>query len=193
MTDHSPEPIPMPDSTFFKTRHAALLAVIAAIAALAIAGCGGGSKSSTSTTAKRAPAVAATLPDLKNLQSSLRHPIYWVGAKSNYTYELTKTNGGNVYVRYLPSGVRVGDSRPDFLTVGTYPQTNAYQNIQTAAKRKGAHESKLPGGGLAVQNASRPTSVYVAYPNSSLLIEVFDPSAKVARSVVRSGQVVPLG
>jgi hypothetical protein len=180
-------------STLRKTRHAAPLAATAAIAALAIAGCGGGSNSSTSTTAKRAPAVAASLSDLKNLQSSLRHPIYWVGAKSNFTYELTKTNGGNVYVRYLPSGVKVGDSRPEFLTVGTYPQANAYQNIQTAAKRKGARETKLSGGGLAVENSARPTSVYVAYPNSSLLIEVFDPSAKVARTIVRSGQVVPLG
>jgi hypothetical protein len=176
-----------------KIHRSALFAAIAALAIVALAGCGGGSKGSTSTSPQRAPAVAASVSDLKNLQSSLRHPIYWVGAKSSYTYELTKTTGGNVYVRYLPSGVKVGDSRPDFLTVGTYPQANAYQNIQTAAKRKGAHETKLPGGGLAVQNSGRPTSVYVAYPNSSLLIEVFDPSARVARSIVRSGQVRPLG
>jgi hypothetical protein len=184
----------MPAANLLRTRRAAPLAAIAAIAALALAGCGGGgSKSSASTTAKRAPAVAASVADLKNVQSSLGHPIYWVGSKSSFTYELTKTNDGNVYVRYLPSGVKVGDSRPEFLTVGTYPQTNAFQNIQTAAKRKGAHETKLSGGGLAVENSARPTSVYVAYPNSSVLVEVFDPSAKVARSIVRAGQVRPLG
>lgn len=170
----------------------ALLTALALVAIpVAASGCGGGSKSTTS--AASSPAVAASVAELKNLQSSLRHPIYWAGAKAGFTYELTQTRSGNVYVRYLPSGVKVGDDHPNYLTVGTYPQADAFKNVQIASRRKGATKSHLPGGGLAVQNASRPTSVYVAYPNSSLLVEVFDPSAKVARSLVRSGQVRPLG
>lgn len=170
--------------------------IVVASLALAIvpvvSGCGGGgSKSSTSAAAS--PAVAATVPELKNLQSSLRHPIYWAGAKSGFTYELTQTRNGNIYVRYLPAGVQVGDNHPTYLTVGTYPQVDAFKQVETAGRRKGASKSRLPGGGLAVQNSSHPNSVYMAFPKSSLLIEVFDPSAKVARSLVRSGQVQPLG
>jgi hypothetical protein len=136
--------------------------------------------------------VAASVTQLESLQSSLRHPIYWAGAKQNFTYELTKTRDGNVYVRYLPSGVKVGDRRPDYLTIGTYPQAGAYRNVMAAARRKGARKTQLADGGLAVQSAARPTSVYLAYPNSSLLVEVFDPSADTARALVRSGQVRPL-
>jgi hypothetical protein len=164
------------------------LATVAIIAALPVSGCGGSSKKPGS----RSAAVAATVADLKNLQSSLRHPIYWAGAKARYTYELTQTSGGSVYVRYLPSGVKVGDPRPAFLTVGTYPQAGAYKNVVTASKRRGARKLRLANGGLAIQNASRPTSVYMAYPNSGLLIEVYDPSAKSARALVRSGRVRPL-
>lgn len=174
-----------------KSTPARTLAAAAAVGLVLVAGCGGGSSKST-TTSQRSPAVAATVGELKNLQSSLRHPIYWVGAEPGHTYELTQTSDGSVYVRYLPTGVRVGDSRPDFLTVGTYPQADAYKNVVAAAARKGAHKTRLPGGGLAVQSAARPTSVYLAYPNSSLLVEVFDPSAKDARTLVRSGQVRPL-
>lgn len=166
-------------------------AALAAVAALAIAGCGGGG-SKSQTASQRSPAVAASVTDLHSLEGSLRHPIYWAGAKTDYTYELTQTRGGNVYVRYLPAGVKVGDSRPDFLTIGTYPQPRAFQQVQAAARRKGAHKTRLPHGGLAVQNPSRPTSLYLAYPNSGLLVEVFDPSADAARTLVRSGQIRPL-
>ncbi len=167
------------------------IAALAAAAALAIAGCGGGG-SKSQTAPQRSPAVAASVPDLHSLESSLGHVIYWAGARAHYTYELTQTRGGNVYVRYLPAGVKVGDSRPNFLTIGTYPQPRAFEQVQAAARRKGARKTRLPHGGLVVRNASRPTSVYLAYPNSSLLVEVFDPSAAAARTLVRSGQIRPL-
>jgi len=166
-------------------------AALVAVAALVIAGCGGGG-SKGKTGPRRSPAVAATVTDLHSLEGSLGHSIYWAGAKAHYTYELTQTRAGNVYVRYLPAGVKVGDSRPAFLTVGTYPQARAFQQVQAAARRKAARKMRLPHGGLAVQNSSRPTSVYLAYPNSSLLVEVFDPSADTARTLVQSGQIRPL-
>jgi hypothetical protein len=34
-----------------------------------------------------------------------------------------------------------------------------------------------------------PTSVYFAFPDSPYLVEVFDPSPRRARQLVRSGQV----
>jgi hypothetical protein len=165
------------------------VAVIAAALVWAFVISGGGKKSSSSTSKPAATTVAG----LHQLAGQLRHPIYWAGEKSGYTYELTRTKNDNVYVRYLSKGVRVGDSRADFLTVGTYPQVNPMRSISTALKRKGTIRFAVPGGGVAVQYAAHPTSVYLAYPGSSLLIEVFEPSPAQARAVVRSGAIRPLG
>lgn len=179
-------------STVSPLRVAILLAVAAAAAVLVwvFAISGGDSNSSSSGSAKP---TAATVTGLQQLAGSLKHPIYWAGAKANYTYELTKTKTGNVYVRYLPKGVAVGDSRADFLTVGTYPQVNPMKSISAALKRKGTTRFAVPGGGVAVQYSAHPTSVYVAYPGSSLLIEIFEPSPAQARAVAHSGAVRPLG
>lgn len=175
----------------FRTPCRAAAAAIAVAASLPlVAGCGG---SKANTAPARSGPVAATVGELQNLASSLRHPIYWAGAKKGYTYELTRTRDGNVFIRYLPPGVQVGDKRPAFLTVGTYPQPDAYKNVRTALKRRGARQVRVPGGGIAVQNVTRSTSVYIAYPNSSLLMEVFSPSAKTARALVRAGTVRQLG
>src|SRR5262245_16302412 len=66
------------------------------------------------------PASAATIGTLRSLSGQLGHPVYWAGSRRSFTYELTQVNG-NVFIRYLPTGVNVGDTRPDFLTVGSYP------------------------------------------------------------------------
>jgi hypothetical protein len=89
--------------------------------------------------------------------------------------------------------VKVGDKRADFLTVGTYPETNPMRSLTNALKRKGTQRFTVPQSGTAVQDSAHPTSVYLTYPNSSLLLEVFEPSPATARSVVRSGAIIPLG
>jgi hypothetical protein len=163
------------------------LAAAVLVWALAIRDNGGSSSAAT------AVPTAATVPGLEQLAGTLKHPIYWAGEKAGYTYELTKTSNDNVYVRYLPTGVKVGDKRADFLTVGTYPDANPMGRINAALKRKDATSFAAPGGGVAVQYTSHPTSVYLAYPNSSLLLEVFEPSPAKARAIVRSGVIRPVG
>jgi hypothetical protein len=153
-----------------------------------VAGGSGGSSSSDGSKPH-----AATQAELTQLAAKLKHPIYWTGPKAGYTYELTQTEKGNVYVRYLPQGVQVGDSRADFVTVGTYPDTNPMRSVATALKRKGTVRLSAPNGGVAVQDAAHPTSVYLAFPNSSLLLEIFAPNPTAARSIAKSGTVVPLG
>jgi hypothetical protein len=107
-------------------------------------------------------------------------------------YEVTETADAYVFVRYLPSGTALGSPRPDFLTIATYPRPDAYSDIETAARRPGAVEISLPGNGLAVYDAGKPTSVYVAYRRSGQQVEVYDPSASEARRLVRSGLVRPV-
>ena len=65
--------------------------------------------------------------------------------------------------------------------------------MQTATKRKGAVAVTTPNGGAAVQYTERPSSIFVAYPGSNLLIEVFDPSPNTVRSVVTSGALRTIG
>jgi hypothetical protein len=117
----------------------------------------------------------------------------WAGPRPHTVYELTRTTDGRTYVRYLPDGTKVGDPRPDFLTIGTYRQPHAFANVRAAARRAGVVRIALPNGGLAVYDKSRPTSVYLAYPGAAYQVEVYSPSPAQARALARSGQVRPVG
>lgn len=134
------------------------------------------------------PASAATLNTLRSLPDQLGHPVYWAGPRPGFTYELTQVNG-NVFVRYLPTGVGLGDPRPNFLTVGTYPKGKSYAVLKRQGSRRGNQSRPTAGGGIAVWGNNRPQSVYVAYPGKNVQIEVYDPSAKRARSLATSGAV----
>jgi hypothetical protein len=171
-------------------RAGAVVAVVAAAAFLAwlLVKDDGGS----SNKAAESLPVAASATELRRLAESAGHPVYWAGKRPGYTYELTRTESGSVYIRYLPPGVEVGDKRPDFLTVGTYQLRGAYAGIRREAKREGAVSRRLPGGGLAVANEQRRKSVHFAYPDSGLQVEVYAPSPNVARELVFDGRIRPV-
>jgi hypothetical protein len=137
-------------------------------------------------------AAATSESDLRSFAESASHPVYWAGPKDDFTYELTRTTDGRVYVRYLPEGTDVGDPRARFLTVGTYPRAGAWAELKRAAKAKGAISLKLERGGLAVFSEARPTSVYFGYPDARYQVEVYHPSPTEARRLALSGQVVPV-
>jgi hypothetical protein len=137
-------------------------------------------------------AAALSLSGLRSFAHKVGHPIYWAGAKRGYTYEVTQTANGDVYVRYLPSGVKAGAPKP-YLTVVTYPFPNALGALRQAAKGYTSGVSNLPGGGLAVVDSSYPKSVHIAFAQSSYQIEVFDPRPSIARSVATSGSIAPVG
>src|SRR5215210_6079886 len=115
---------------------------------------------------RRAPAVGVSLQKLNAIAATVPHPVYWAGPEPSDTYELTRTEDGRIYIRYLPPGTKVGSPRGDFLTVGTYPQDRAFETLKATAKKQGASTIQLSGGGLAFQDKNRPTSVYSAYPGS---------------------------
>lgn len=171
----------------------ASLALAAAAAAWALADRGQASEQPSAA----APALAPETPrnvapaELAALASRRGGPVYWAGPRKSLSYELTRTANGWVFVRYVPRGTAVGDPRPNFLAVATYPQPNAYAQVEAASRRPGAVTMAVPGGGLAVYDRARPTSIYVAYPRGGEQIEVYHPSARQARKLVRSGQVRP--
>ena len=136
--------------------------------------------------------VAATVESLKELSAEVGHPIYWIGARPRYTYELTHTSEGQIYVRYLPPKVPVGATRTDLLTIGTYPQPNALATLRLAGWRARARAIPIGDGGFAVVDRRRPTNVYLAYPRSDLQIEVYHPSPRRAQMLALSGRVRPV-
>ena len=140
----------------------------------------------------RAPAVAASYSQLQALPGQVGHKVYWAGKKAGYTYELTQTSQGNIFVRYLPAGVEPGDARPNFLTVGTYPRKDAYSSLKKLSTKPGSVSRQLAGGGIAVYSRQGPASVYAAYPGKRFQVEVYDPSPTRARHLLFSGQVRPL-
>jgi hypothetical protein len=137
-------------------------------------------------------ASEASESELRSFAASSSTPVYWAGPRADQTYELTRTADGRVYVRYLPHGVKVGDPRPQFLTVGTYPRPNAWAELRRAAREPGAVSRQLSNDGMMVFSRSRPTSVYVGYAGGRYQIEVYAPSPGSARKLVLSGQIVPV-
>jgi hypothetical protein len=136
---------------------------------------------------------AATLTDLQEVASQVGHTVYWVGPRAATTYELTRNDRGDVFIRYLPSGVPVADPRPNYVTVGTYPFRRAYATLQASARRPGTTSGPLPNRGVYVVNRERPNSVYLAYRGQDLQVEIFAPSSKRARQLVTSRRVQPVG
>jgi len=134
--------------------------------------------------------VPITAAGLKTLGEALDRPIYWAGPRPDRQYELTKTDDGRVWIRYLPKDATIGEQETPYLTVGTYPMADAFAVTSAAAGEQGAVRIDAGNGAVAFYNTARPTSMYLAYPGSDYQIEVFDPSGAKARNLVEAQQVV---
>ncbi|HZO58159.1 MAG TPA: hypothetical protein VFB51_00565 [Solirubrobacterales bacterium] len=137
--------------------------------------------------------TAVSVAALRALPEQTGHPVYWAGPRAGHTYELTRPTDGSVYVRYLPPGVRVGDRRPDFTTIGTYPRRGAGRDLRRLGRQPGAVTIPLGEGVIAVYTRAQPRSVYLGFPGRDLQVEVYDPSPREARRLARSGRVRPVG
>jgi hypothetical protein len=154
---------------------------------------GGGSDSSGQPSAEPITPTAASPAHIRDLSVESGRPIYWLGPEEDKVYELQRTAQDRVYVRYLPPDVSVGTTSAAYRLVGTYPVPGAYNVLKSLAKTSGESSFAAPRGAIAVYSNSRPTNIYLAYPGSDVQIEVYDPSAAQARSLVASGRVVPVG
>jgi hypothetical protein len=151
----------------------------------------GDSSVATGDVATGVPALKSA-NELRQLAGEVGHPVYWAGEQPGFRYEVTRTVDGRIYVRYLPPEASAGDPRLDFTFIATYPQSDALGTVRAATRKRGGHRIALQGGGLAVVNSRLPRVLYAAFPGSDYLVEVFDTSAKRARSLVTSGQVSPI-
>lgn len=176
-------------------RVGAVIAIAIAVAVVVWVAVGRGGSSdehaaATSTAASdRLGPVAQSQQAIAALSKSLGEPIYWMGPKSGYTYELLRTSDGRAYVRYLPSGVKPGDPRADFTLVATYPFKNSYDALKAVS---GSNAINLPGGGIAAVAPHYPKSVRLSFPGVDYQIEVYDPSPARSLQIALSGDVQPV-
>lgn len=132
-----------------------------------------------------------TQPELQAAVANLGYPVYWLGARDGVEYEYTSRSDGRVYIRYVKPGTTPG-SYDRFLTVGTYPMKDAYSVVKKISDLPDATKVKVKGG-VGAQSAKKPESVYVAFRNKDLEIEVYSPDTGVALQEVTDGnlQTVP--
>jgi hypothetical protein len=142
------------------------------------------------TTTASTTSVPITVKGLHSL-AALGVPIYWAGEQPGVRYELTKTAGSRVLLRYLPAGEKIGTKTP-YLTIGTYPMKNAFGVTSRVARSSSSVTIPVGHGGVAFYSRTAPTSVYVAYPGYDYQVEVFDPAPAQARSIA-TGRLAPIG
>lgn len=146
------------------------------------------------------PAAGADVPvevtpqELRDFAESGDRVVYWASfdPDQGFRLELTKTAEGNVFVRYLTQAAVVGDRRPSYTTIGTYPLDDAYAVARRRA-RNGWMNRPAPGGAIAIWRAAHPASVYLAYPEVNHLVEVYDPRPSAARELALSSRVERVG
>jgi hypothetical protein len=134
--------------------------------------------------------VAVSEDDLVALADEVGHPVYWAGPVDGAELEATRTQDGQIYVRYLTDGAEVGDETGAFLTVGTYPFPDVQATLEEKADEAGALVNETPDGNLVVTNRNEPTSVYIADPDQELQVEVYDPDPERAFTLATSGGIV---
>jgi hypothetical protein len=130
---------------------------------------------------------------LTALEDTLGHPVYWAGERPAERLELTQEADGSVYVRYLPPEVAAGDQRASFLTIGTYPVTDAQAAVRRAASAAGRTVGHVADDGIVLANPGSRGSVYLAYPGTDIQIEVYDPQPGKSLELIRSGAIGPVG
>jgi hypothetical protein len=168
---------------------ATAVALLVTAVVLAVVGSGGDGSGSGGESGPR----LADAAELREAEASLGHPLYWVGPQGEEDVELRIESGGNAYLRYLPPGTEVGDPRPTFLTVGTYPIPNAQAALKRTAEEDGARLQRLGDGAVVLPNPASAGSVYLAFPHEDLEIEVYDPRPGRAMGLIRAGAVEAVG
>ena len=136
--------------------------------------------------------TAATRADLQTFAQRVGHPIYWAGPKPGYTYELSTTSNGSVFIRYLPAGVRVGDARAQLPDGGDVPVSRRLRGGRRGPRTPARPRSSSRAAGSASSTPRYPKSIHLAYPGSDYQIEVYDPSPSAGRKLVASGAISPV-
>jgi hypothetical protein len=128
--------------------------------------------------------VALSAQELRDVVAAKHITAYWVGPQDGAKYALIASRPGVAFVRYLPGGVGINDTKTLFRAIGTYTQKNAFA-ISTAGALVLGNAGFVNADGNAVfYSKARPTNVYVGIKGKDIQIEVFDPVVDQALGLV---------
>jgi hypothetical protein len=127
--------------------------------------------------------VALSESELIDAVKKLGVDVYWAGPVKGAKYTLAVPADGQAYVRYLPNGQGLTDTKPNYVVIATYTTTNAFSATQAAGNQSNGVTFVNAEGAAVYYNKDTPTNVYVAYPNLNYQIEVFDPIAATALDI----------
>jgi hypothetical protein len=136
-------------------------------------------------------AEIVSVDSLRKAAGTEETPIYWAGQTAGTDLELSQPAPDRTYVRYLPTGVEAGDPKP-FLTVSSYSFEDPTAALRSRSQEPGGVLATAPGNGTVYFSREDPKSVYLAYPETEVEIEVFAPEFKEALELATSGHIVPV-
>jgi len=126
---------------------------------------------------------ALTENELIDAVKKLGVEVYWAGPVDGAKYTLSTPAEGQVYLRYLPNGDGLTDTKPNYVVIATYTTADAFTATQAAGNQSNGVTFINNQGAAVYYNKDVPTNVYVAYPNLSYQIEVFSPIAATALDI----------
>ena len=119
--------------------------------------------------------VAMTESQLRELIISEKLTVYWTGPMTKSLYMLNTKKSGQSILTYLPQKVNSQKVIVNTRVIGTYYSQKAFAESLNIAASDGNVSFKNADGNLVFYPKDRETGVFVAIPNSSYQIEIYDP------------------
>jgi hypothetical protein len=136
--------------------------------------------------------VPLTEKELISAVKQLGVAVYWAGPVEGAKYTLSAPAEGQVYVRYLPNGEGLTDTKPNYVVIATYATPDAFTSTQAAGNQTNGVTFINTQGAAVFYSKDAPTNVYVAYPNIDIQVEVFSPIAKTALDIASTSGALKL-
>ncbi len=127
--------------------------------------------------------VALSESGLRSIVNAKKLTVFWTGPVAGAKYSLVANAPGIAYVRYLPDGKGLDDTKNAYKAIGTYVQKNAFAVNQTAGKVAGNVGFTNVDGNAVFYAKTRPTNVYMGIRGKDIQIEIFDPLVDQALGV----------
>ena len=173
---HEPRTIDLPKNSFskrFSAKTSIILIVIAAVV-IGIVQANQANKESWQTQALSG-SVAMTESQLRNLVKSENLTVYWTGPMTKSLYMLNTKKSGQSILTYLPQKSKSQPVVVNSRVIGTYYSQKAFTESLNIATSDANVSFKNADGNLVFYPKDRKTGVFVAIPNSSYQIEIYDP------------------
>ena len=148
--------------------------------------------SSTTLTEVISGKVALTEAELIAAVKQLGVDVYWAGPVNGAKYTLAVPADGQAYVRYLPEGQGIEDTKPNYVVIATYTTADAFTATQAAGNTSNGVSFISASGAAIYYSKDTPTNVYVAYPNLNFQVEIFNPIAATALEIASTNGALRL-